>query len=39
MGFFAMFRGKLPSASAKRAIRPSVFKYPAVPEGATVIIE
>lgn len=39
MGFFAMFQGKPPSASAKRAIRPSVFKCPAAPEGATVIIE
>lgn len=39
MGFFAMFQGKPPSGSAKRAIRPSVSKCPAVPEGATVIIE
>ena len=39
MGFFAMFQGKPPSASAKRAICPSVFKCPVVPEDATVIIE
>lgn len=39
MGFFAMFQGKPPSGFAKRAIRPSVSKCPAAPEGATVIIE